>query len=487
MHVGAVEKLIQQIQSLLSKKMYTLALGEVLQALQQFPHSIDLRMLHAEIASESRDFYTAALLYEELVAQFPENVKLLVESCTAWSRVGEIEKAIQYGQLAVTLSDSSVRSVLTLTDIYERNNRPDEAEALIQTIQKDVSTNGNYQRLHARLCIARKEYAKAIDYLNSQLETEQDTRKQIKLYFILAKAYDKVGEYDRAWNAAANAHKLDESPFDEHAFFGQFEKMRSFMTKDMVQALVDGPETNMEPLFIVSNPRSGTSLLEQIVGMHSDVSNGGEMPTGSLLQSKVASLTDSFHSWPMSMVDLTPGDMAVLSESYCAHCDFFKKNTRVVSNKALNLHEQLGFLSKVMPNAKAIFLERNPLDHAVSCFMNNLLAAGLPYTNNIEHIGRTWVERKGMAEFWWDMLSIPMLQLRYEELVANQRKETKRVIQFLGLPWQEECMEFHTSTQAPRTISFDQTNKKMYTTSNGRWKNYEKHLGSLIDVVSDYV
>ena len=92
-----------------------------------------------------------------------------------------------------------------------------------------------------------------------------------------------------------------------------------------------------------------------------------------------------------------------------------------------------------------------------------------------------------MADMWLDLLQIPVMELHYENLVADQRGETQRLIEFLDLPWQEDCMEFHKSKRIARTISYDQVNKKMYNTSDGRWKNYEKHLGPLIDIVSYYI
>ena len=97
------------------------------------------------------------------------------------------------------------------------------------------------------------------------------------------------------------------------------------------------------------------------------------------------------------------------------------------------------------------------------------------------------MERKKMADMWLELLQIPVMELHYENLVADQRGETERIIEFLDLPWQEDCMEFHKSKYVARTISYDQVNKKMYSTSSGRWKNYEKHLGPVMDAVSDYI
>ena len=484
--VNAVQTIMQEVQSLLAKHMHSLALDLVEKGVEDFPESLELVSLHAQVASESRDFYTSALLYEELVDQKPVHPKILIDAAVAWSRLGDFKKAIEYCNCAIQFSNSSVRSVLALADIYERSNLADEAIALLGTIP-DQKDNGNFQRLKARLLISKKQYSDSVDYLLSLVASEQNCAKKTKLFFLLSKAYDRLGEFDLCWEAATNAHDFDDTHFDEQAFFSQFEQMRSFMTKDTIQSLIHGPSTEVKPVFIVANPRSGTSLLEQILGMHSGVENGGEMPTGSLLQSSVAKLTDSFHQWPMNIIDLRSNDINELSLRYIKHCDFFRNDATVVSNKALNLHLQLGFLSQILPSSRAIFLHRNPLDNAVSCFTNNLLAAGLPYTNKLEHIGRTWVERKKITDHWLEALSIPMMELHYEDLVTGQRKQTERLIEFLDLPWQEDCMEFHKSDRVARTISYDQVNKKMYNTSSGRWKNYEMHLGPLIDVVHDYI
>jgi tetratricopeptide (TPR) repeat protein len=475
------------VEELLSKNMPTLASNALEKGIQANPNSKELQFLQAKVASESRDFYAAASLFDTLLANEPDNPNLLVDCATAWSRLGEIDKSIQYSKRAMELSANSVTSILTIADNFERNNQVDEAEVILNEITEDMQENGNYQRLKVRILIAKKEYSNAIDYIQNLLNAGQDNTKKTKLCFLLCKAYDRLGEYDKAWAAASEAHECDHSPFDERAFFSQFDEMRSLMTKELLDVLVEGPPTEFEPLFIVGNPRSGTSLLEQILGMHTEVQNGGEMSSGTLMQADVASLTDSFHPWPTNLIDLTESDARKLSKRYCDHCNFFRNDASIVSNKALNLHLQLGFLSKILPSSRAILLQRHPLDNAVSCFTTNLLAVGLTYTNSLEAIGRTWIERKKLSDLWLNIVSIPLMELHYESLIANQREETERIIKFLNLPWQEDCMEFHTSKQVARTISFDQVNQKMYNTSCGRWKNYEKHLGSLTEMFTDYM
>ena len=482
------EDAITSVKKLISKKMLQFARRSTHEALREYPDSRQLRFLNAHIASESRDFNTAIALLEKLNEEDPNKVELLRALSQAWNGAGETEKALAYTNQLHVLTGNKAEELLEIADIQERNNKPELAEEALAKVPKKAFEQTKNVVIRARVLIAKKDFDRAIDLIKSYEDRlhEVDEIRHIATLFMLTKAYDKLGEYDKAWEAAANAHALSTSPFDIDRYFEQFVEMREFMTSGIFDALTQGPKTEVEPLFIVGNPRSGTSLLEQIMSMHPDIENCGEMSVGMPMQLDIPTLTDSFHAWPNNLIDLRADDAAKLSEMYLEAVEFSRSREKIASNKALNLPIQVGFLSKVLPSSRAIMLHRHPLDNAVSCYTTNLLAAGHPYTNKLEHLGRVWLERKKMADMWMETLSIPVMELHYENLVSDQRGETERIIEFLDLPWQEDCMEFHKSKRVAKTISYDQVNKKMYNTSSGRWKNYEKHLGPLIDVVSDY-
>ena len=132
-------------------------------------------------------------------------------------------------------------------------------------------------------------------------------------------------------------------------------------------------------------------------------------------------------------------------------------------------------------------LKRHPLDNCVSCYLSNLLTSGHTYCADLTSLAQTWITRRKLQDFWTETIDTPVMTLQYESLVTNQEHETKRLIKFLDLPWEEQCLRFHKSKYVARTLSYDQVNKKMYTTSSGRWKNYEKHLGPLIDALDEYL
>ena len=310
--------------------------------------------------------------------------------------------------------------------------------------------------------------------------------------FQMCKAYDRMGDYDNAWAAATRAHqdhqRRGNSVFTTTEYVQNIDSIMELMDKETLASLAHcQEELEWEPLYIVGNPRSGTSLLEQILSMHPDIANGGEMSISLRLQEDLPRLTDSYHSWPDSVLDMQVGDAGELGRRYMAALAHFSAGKKIVSNKALNLQAQLGFLSLITPNARAIMLYRYPLDNCVSCYTTNLLSSGHLYCSNLEHLADVWLARRKIMEHWFDRVEIPLMELHYEGLVQNQEFETRRLIEFLGLEWDESCLEFYKSKFVARTISYDQVNRKMYTTSDGRWKNYEKHLGPLIDRLSDYL
>ena len=478
------EEATKAVQKLVSQKMYQSARIAIKENLEIFPESRQLRFLSSHINLETSDFASAVEILEQLNREDPNQLQIIIPLVRAWNLYGDIDKALEYIELAKSIDGNSTMVQVIRAEVYERSGQLNLLDECVEALPNEAKIIN----IRARAFIARKNYESAIDVLESDFETGGlDIQDIISNLFTLAKAYDRIGEFDKAWLSAQRAHELDPIQFDSKPFLRQYDQMMEFMNSDLIGALAEGPKTSLEPLLIVGNPRSGTSLLEQILSMHPDIANGGEMSVGHTMQLNVSSLTDSFHPWPQNMIDMREDDARLLSEQYLSANASVGEGKKIVSNKALNLPLQLGFLSKMLPSSRAVMLHRHPLDNAVSCYTTNLLVSGHAYTNSLKTLGETWVARKRITDYWMETLSIPMMELHYENLVADQRGETERLIKFLDLPWQEDCMEFHKSKRVARTISYDQVNKKMYNTSSGRWKNYEKHLGPLIDVVSDYI
>ena len=148
-----------------------------------------------------------------------------------------------------------------------------------------------------------------------------------------------------------------------------------------------------------------------------------------------------------------------------------------VVNKALGNNKLVGLIARLFPKTRIIHAVRDPRDVAVSCFMGGFNHAVHPWTTRFEWIAEAWKQSYRMMQHWKDTLDVPILEVHYERLVGDPENEFPRLIEFLGLEWDDKCMEFHKSRRTVRTLSYDQVNRPLYKTSAGRHKNYEQWFG----------
>ena len=491
---------VNTVNDLIQKKFFGMARETLIKALDKAPNDLSLRIKLVEIYCELRDSHKAHELITDLLEEIPDHDQLFSLYPQILLGIGRVEEAIETAiQMRERFGLENPSAIGQLVEIYEATSRGDDLKELIEGFNPKDEL-GEFVKLNgqSRIAIRDKEYDTAIRFLSeskSSLEKITQSKlfisKMVDCCFQMAKAYDRMGEYDKSWGQATEAHKFHQQyvpAFNAEKYAKTLEETAQRMDTSSLKSLARSDEQlAWQPLYIVGNPRSGTSLLEQVLSMHPEIANGGEMTIGLRIQEELFSITDSFQSWPNTILDMRVDDANRLAQTYMAALKKFSDGKSVVSNKALNLQVQLGFLSLVTPNAKAIMLYRYPLDNCVSCYTTNLLASGHLYCSNLEDMGKVWMARRKIMEHWQDHLDIPVLELHYEQLVQNQEFETRRILDFLNLSWDESCLDFHKSKLVARTISYDQVNRKMYTSSSGRWKNYEKHLSPFIDLVSDYL
>jgi len=486
----------QAIAKLLKRKLFSMAQERLYAAIEEDPKSISLRLLLADTCRESLDFNTARSILEELRQERPDDDVILRKLPAVLLGAGEAARAKIEAQTLIDRSSGSARdrARIVLVDLYERTNSIDQARELFDSIKSDdLHVKMALLFTAGRLQLQEKQYDAAaatfMDYVTQRAEFSDEIQipPLSEAWFQLAKIHDRQGNFDQAWAAAEEAHR-PYAGWDPAAYIAAMEVVPEAMCRAALKPLAHANiELEWSPLFIVGMPRSGTTLLEQILSMHPDISNGGEMSISMRMIQATQQLTDSFLPWPKSLVDLRVDDVNALGQMYMDAVRLFAGKTRIVSNKALTLQTQLGFLSLAVPNARAIMLYRHPLDNAVSCHTTNLVTLGHRFTTDMRTFGKVWVARRKLQEFWLEQLDIPMMELHYESMVQHQDDETRRLLAFLDVAWDPNCLDFHKSSNVARTISYDQVNRKMYSTSDGRWKNYEKHLGPVIDEVGEYL
>ena len=308
-----------------------------------------------------------------------------------------------------------------------------------------------------------------------------------RLHFALAGLLDQSGDVDSAFGHYHDCNELRKQ-LDRHrgAIFDR-EAQRQFVDRLMaaftpsyferVEAL--GADSEL-PIFIVGMLRSGTTLAEQVLASHPQVAGAGELPDIPRLVEALPERLGAVEPYPECLGVANAATLRPLAEQYLDRLRHLGgEAVRVVDKLPTNfLH--LGLIATLFPRARIIHCVRDPIDTCLSCFFQNF-GNPHPFALDLRHLGQYYREYQRLMAHWASVLPVPLFELRYEELTADQEATSRRLITFCGLDWDERCLHFHDTPRVVRTASILQVRLPMYRSSVGRWKRYQRHLQPLLE------
>ena len=313
---------------------------------------------------------------------------------------------------------------------------------------------------------------------------------QIALDFAMGKFAERRGEYDFAFEAYAEGNRLrfEHQPFDEPAAERSLATVPDLIHPDMyTQAtqLSHPPSTastERHPIFVIGMPRSGTTLLEQILASHPEVFGAGELSTlGDLVNSAPleSSVGQGRSAW-----------LRILREQgnqYLSTVWTPSIHSRFVVDKMPDNYQYAGWIPLLIPQAKIVHIRRDPRDTCFSCFATNF-ANGHRYSFDQVTLARHYDRYRRWMAHWRAVLPAGnLLEIDYEDLVSDLRGVTRTVLKHVGLEWDDACAQFHRNRRAVQTASFGQVSQPLYHTSVGRWRHFERHLGPLLEALGPHV
>jgi hypothetical protein len=300
-------------------------------------------------------------------------------------------------------------------------------------------------------------------------------RDESLIRFAIGKYYDDVGDFKRAFRSAERANDLQRrgvDPYNAEAHTRMVDDLRRVYTREALADIHAGASDSRRPVFVVGMPRSGTSLIEQIIASHPAAAGAGELGYwSSAMQRFERELRHQLVSAPLK---------EKLSREYLRTLDEHSTAAVRVVDKATFNAEYLGVIHSVFPHARIIYVQRDPIDVCLSCYLTRL-PEDLNFAMALADLAHYYREHHRLVTHWRRALPAgTLLDVRYEDLVADQERGTRRIIEFLGLEWDDRCLRFERTERAVRTSSFWQVRQRMYRTSVGRWRNYRKYLGPLL-------
>jgi hypothetical protein len=257
--------------------------------------------------------------------------------------------------------------------------------------------------------------------------------------------------------------------------------IEAYTTEFFARTNLIGSESQ-RPIFIIGMPRSGTTLVEQILSSHPLVYGGGELETinhivfNELL--KDVKRDDQLPSYSKQLERLDQHGAERLCDLYLAHISELAGDEPRVTDKMPGNFFHLGLIALLFPQARIIHCRRQPFDLCLSCYFQNFVGPHY-YAWNLENLGRYYQQYMRLMDHWRATLPIALLEVDYEEIVDDQEGVSRRLIDHCGLPWDEGCLDFHQNQRRVETASKWQVRQPIYRRSVDRWKNYEQFLGPL--------
>lgn len=362
----------------------------------------------------------------------------------------------------------------------------EEAHQIIKSlINKDTATD-NIIDVYARLCHKFDECDEATAMLYQTLK-KTDLNKSYRrgLLFTLGKLQDRLHNYDSAFEAIHEANELKPYICDHDKYTNYINQlMHPDITALIKKTRIISSTHRVNPVFIFGMPRSGTSLVEQIISSHPDVVAGGERNEISSLVSKLPFMEGIKGSYPECLKQLTPELINQMLAAYDSYTQEIESGVTLITDKMPENYQHLVFIRMLFPDARIIHCVRDPMDTCLSCYFQQFTGYH-DYAYKLEDLGKHYNEYKRLMNHYRDVDKIPFLEVKYEELVHNTEEITRQMIDYCGLDWDESCLRFYDSDRVVRTASYDQVNKPIYTGSIDKWKHYEEQLKPLRDALDN--
>jgi tetratricopeptide (TPR) repeat protein len=446
---------------------------------------IQVNLLNARVYSLLGDM-SKARQHLEFSWQLAPNSVALLTACGIYHRLnGDLSRSSEFFRASLERQlryDTLYRLAENLRD----QNEGDEAIALMeQSIKLDASRSLAYHFLVRAKYYRNPEHPHLI-YIKELLEKSSLTLNQrAAFHFVLGEALDHFGSWDQAFAhvKAGNELRGRRVRFKVDGLIRRNSENIDVFSKDFVARncyQLDSDEVGQCLIFIVGMPRSGSTLVEQILASHPDVHAGGERRDLPQLVSRLSSEVKV--EYPLCVRRL---DSVSIGRMRCEHRELvyglMGRDARFV-DKSLGNYELIGLIATLFPRAKIVHCVRDPLDTCISIYFRNFQQ--ISFSNDLRTLGRVYQEYTRMMSHWHLVLPGRIFNLEYEHLVRDPEGQIRGLLDYCELPWHAECLTPHQTKRVVLTASANQVKVPIYSKSIGRWRNYERHIHELTDILS---
>jgi tetratricopeptide (TPR) repeat protein len=419
--------------------------------------------------------------YGKALAACPSHAEAHTSLGNTVHRLGRSQEAIEHFRraLAIDPSDPGIHSSLGGA-LVALGRSTEASEAFEKAIALAPRKTGFFWNLASvRRFSADDRYFAAMQELAQHIDA-LDSEEQIDLHFALGKAFADMGDRKRSFAhlVRGNALKRQQVNYDEEKALQRLERIRNVFTAEMLRDRSGLGDPSAAPIFIVGMPRSGTTLIEQILASHPKVFGAGELREMANLAGHIGGAEGA--AFPEAVPGLSREDLRQIGEQYVQAVTRLAPSAERITDKMPGNFSLAGLIHLALPNARIIHACRDARDTAFSCF--SLLFSGtLEFTYDLAELGRYYRAYLKLMAHWREVLPEGiMLEVQYEDVVGDLESQARRIIAHCGLEWDDVCLSFYKTERSVRTASATQVRQPIYQSSIGRWRLHEEELGPLL-------
>lgn len=455
-------------------------------ALSFDPNNFNVHKDYILVLRKRQQFQKALDQAKILLAKFPNHPQAQSLYAIELMQTGDYEQAIQlFDQVLTTLP----KEPITLTSRGHALKTWGKTEQAVSSYRDAIDSKANHGEAWYSLA-----NLKTVAFEQADIETMLEQLNQgdlnpadlVHLYFALGKAYEDEKNFEQSFHfySLGNAQKKAQSRYSAEQMTEEFVQQKTVFTADFIQNHKGVGCDRPDPIFIVGLPRSGSTLLEQILASHSQVDGTLELPNILSLvhQLRRGEQRSGDNLYPKIIPELAAEKFRAFGEQFIAETQIHRKGAPFFIDKMPNNFRHIGLIKTILPNAKIIDARRYSLACCFSGF-KQLFAEGQEFSYSLADIGRYYRDYVDLMDFWQAQYPGDILLVRYEDVVDDVENQVRRLLDYCGLPFEDACLNFYKNQRAVRTASSEQVRKPIYRSGLDQWQNYSEFLTPLKDAL----
>ena len=423
--------------------------------------------------------------FENLIKLDPRNFEALVSLGTVYIKLSKYHEGIKLYEESLKIKPENPRVYLSLGHALKTIGERAKSEAAYQNAIKHFSLSGEAYWSLANL----KTYEfsdKEIINMESSLIKNIHQNEMTQMHFALGKAYESKRQFDKSFEhyAEGNWQQRKQISYNAEDYKISIDELIDFFDQNKNLYNLKAQSNFDDPIFILGLPRSGSTMIEQILSSHSLIEGTQELPN-ILTISRDIKLIDQKKGYPNNLLGLDQSSFDDLGKKYIDETKWARSSTPFFIDKMPNNFVHIGLIKLILPKAKIIDARRNPMDTCFSCF-KQYFAKGQHFTYDLDDIARYYKDYVRLMDYWKKLFPEEIFTINYEQVIDNPNERIRDLLEFCNVKFEDNCINFHKSKRPVKTASSEQVRQPMYKTGLDYWKNYSNNLDILLRHFPEY-